>query len=178
MTRAKQQRPLADAVHRLLAVALAISSVVLAVGCGNKVDGCSKDSDCKGSRVCVRGTCRVDDDDDRPAHKSATASSQPTEQASKDPTHNFGEFIQENDALAASVKAAKTPEESKRAWGAHKERLKSVFLLIKDVRGFQVPEETTSKFEASVTACATTLCDPTLAGFDMDVCKDYGELFK
>ena len=40
-----------------IGVALAMGAIVVGLGCGKADDGCTKDSDCKGERVCQAGTC-------------------------------------------------------------------------------------------------------------------------
>ena len=90
----------------------------------------------------------------------------------------FDEFIKENDGLSKDIKGAKDGEEGKKVWEGKKADLKKKFDAIKEVRGFQVKDETRKKFEESITNAATAVCDPTASGHNPDVCKDYGELFK
>jgi hypothetical protein len=88
------------------------------------------------------------------------------------------EFIKENDALAKEIKDSKSAEDSKKVWDGKKDGFKKKYDGIKEARGFQVKEETTKKLTDSMTASTIAVCDPTSAGINPDVCKEYTEVFK
>ena len=95
----------------------------------------------------------------------------------------FGLFMKENTELADAIEREKSATGAVKIWDARKESLKKRYDSIKDARGFQVTEETKTKFGENVTECMTKVClkvslDAAEAATFKKLCDDYTTLFE
>lgn len=68
------------------------------------------------------------------------------------------DFVKENDETVKAVTAAADAGTAKKAWDGHKDSLKTKLGALKDVRGFQVKEETMSAMAKSVMDGGMAIC--------------------
>ncbi|MBK6519634.1 MAG: hypothetical protein IPM79_34805 [Polyangiaceae bacterium] len=94
----------------------------------------------------------------------------------------FELFMKENSELADLIEKEKSAAGATKIWDARKVSLRKRYDAIKDARGFQVTEETKTKFGENVTACTTKVClkislDATESASFKKLCDDYTALF-
>ncbi|MHB1844282.1 MAG: DUF6600 domain-containing protein [Deltaproteobacteria bacterium] len=93
--------------HRIASLAATLLALSPALAARAQDDGCGRDTDCKGNRICVNGQCVYPED--APAPQAMPDPSQaPVEQAAAAP--DSGDFQQFHDALAPYGNWYETPE--------------------------------------------------------------------
>ena len=95
----------------------------------------------------------------------------------------FELFMKENSELADLIEKEKSAAGATKIWDARKVSLRKRYDAIKDARGFQVTEETKTKFGENVTECMTKVClkvslDAAEAATFKKLCDDYTTLFE
>ncbi|MBK6518323.1 MAG: hypothetical protein IPM79_17680 [Polyangiaceae bacterium] len=94
----------------------------------------------------------------------------------------FEEFMKANSALGEEISGAKNAGDARKAFDAKKDDLKKKFDAIKDARGFQVKEETKTKWAENIVENTTKVCfkislDAKEAAEYKKICDEYTESF-
>ena len=145
-------------MDRTIGIAATLALAIIAVGCGGSksADGCVKDDECKGDRVCSDGKC-IDPVDD----KAGEATPQASAKADGD---SLGETASDRNETAASHSKDKAATASDPAQFEPKDRLESPFSDFSDEGSIAAGGDSCDGLSAKICAvCGTSA--PACAGW-------------